>query len=83
MEIPFDPLPSSFQGWSNGLEFAQELEAWTHQYEQEVARPTAANDQYVRVYVDSGVSKMPRFVGMTIRKVLGESLDDVMRASLW
>ncbi|KAJ9426002.1 hypothetical protein QL093DRAFT_2586368 [Fusarium oxysporum] len=79
MEIPFDPLPSSSQGWRNGLEFAKELEAWTLRYEQEVARPTATNDQYVRVYVDSAFSRMPAFVGKTLRKYLGENLDDIMR----
>ncbi|KAF5024515.1 hypothetical protein F66182_3455 [Fusarium sp. NRRL 66182] len=82
MEIPFDVLPSSKQGWSNGLEFAKELEAWTLQYEEQVARPTATNDQYVRVYVDSAFSRMPAFVGRTLRKYLGENLDDVMRESL-
>lgn len=83
MEIPFDPLPHSKEGWSSGLQFAEELHAWTHQYEQEVARPTTTNDQYVRVYVDSAVSKMPEFVAANIRMVLAESLDDTMRASLW
>lgn len=83
MEIPFDPLPSSSQGWRNGLEFAKELEAWTLRYEQEVARPTATNDQYVRVYVDSAFSRMPAFVGKILRKYLGENLDDIMRESLW
>ncbi|KAL6912554.1 hypothetical protein FSST1_010314 [Fusarium sambucinum] len=82
MEIPFDPLPHSKEGWNSGLEFAQELNTWTHQYEQEVAQPTTTNDQYVRVYVDSAVSKMPKFVTATIRKILAESLDDTMRASL-
>ncbi|KAF4462825.1 hypothetical protein FALBO_10353 [Fusarium albosuccineum] len=82
MKIPFGPLPSSKHGWINGLVFAKELEAWTSQYEQEVARPTATGDQYVRVYVDSTVSRMPKFVGATIRKTLGESLDDVMRISV-
>jgi hypothetical protein len=83
MEIPFDPLPHSKGGWSNGLQFAEDLDFWTHQYEQEVARPTTTNDQYVRVYVDSAVSKMPEFVAATIRMILAESLDDTMRASLW
>lgn len=67
----------------NGLEFAEELEAWTHRYEEQVARPAGTNDQYVRVYVDSAFSRMPAFVGKTMRKALGESLDDIMRESLW
>ncbi|KAF5541667.1 hypothetical protein FPHYL_11754 [Fusarium phyllophilum] len=82
IKIPFGPLPSSKEGWSSGLEFFEELDAWTHKYEQEVARPTATNDRYVRVYVDSAVSKLSGLATVTIRKVLAESLDDIMRASL-
>ncbi|KAH6949741.1 hypothetical protein BKA56DRAFT_638770 [Ilyonectria sp. MPI-CAGE-AT-0026] len=82
MEIPFDPLPSTTVGWRDGLEFANELEAWTRGYEEEVAQPTSTNDEYVRVYVDSSFSRMPASVGKTVRKILAEHLDTVMRESL-
>ncbi|KAI0149874.1 hypothetical protein F4776DRAFT_672054 [Hypoxylon sp. NC0597] len=82
MNIPFDPLPSSKEGWRDGVHFAIELRDWTVRYEEEVAKPTATNDQYVRVYVDSAVSALPGFVGRTLRKTLGADLDDVMRTSL-
>ncbi|GKT52884.1 hypothetical protein ColTof4_13143 [Colletotrichum tofieldiae] len=32
MDIPFDPLPSSSEGWADGLHFAMELTDWTIQY---------------------------------------------------
>ncbi|CEN61553.1 hypothetical protein ASPCAL08207 [Aspergillus calidoustus] len=79
MGIPFDALPSSADGWKDGLHFAVELVQWTIRYEQEVARPTATNDQYVRVYVDSA---LPGFVRSSVRQMLGGDLDDVMRTSL-
>ncbi|CAG7962796.1 unnamed protein product [Penicillium nalgiovense] len=82
MGIPFDPLPSKIDGWKNGLHFAIELRDWTIQYEEEVAKPTATNDQYVRVYVDSALSSLPGFVRTSGRKMLGNDLDDVMRTSL-
>ncbi|KAK3938951.1 hypothetical protein QBC46DRAFT_155056 [Diplogelasinospora grovesii] len=82
MEIPYDPLPSCHEGWNDGLHFAQELRAWTVRYEEDVAKPTATNDQYVRVYVDSAVSSLPGFLRTTLRKTLGADLDDVMRESL-
>ncbi|OLN83312.1 hypothetical protein CCHL11_03129 [Colletotrichum chlorophyti] len=82
MGIPFDPLPSSKDGWRDGLHFAMELRDWTVGYEEEVARPTETNDQYVRVYVDSAVSSLPRPLRNTLRKLLGADLDDVMRTSL-
>lgn len=83
MGIPFDKLASSKEGWTNGLHFANELQEWTLRYEQEVAKPTATNDQYVRVYVDSALSSLPAFVRIAVRQMLGASLDNVMRTSLW
>ncbi|KAH6683485.1 hypothetical protein F5X68DRAFT_242281 [Plectosphaerella plurivora] len=82
MDIPLDPLPSSDQGWTDGLHFARELKQWTIEYEERVARPTETNDQYVRVYVDSAVSSLPGFVRTMLRGTLGMDLDDVMRESL-
>ncbi|KAJ5188979.1 hypothetical protein N7491_005301 [Penicillium cf. griseofulvum] len=66
----------------NGLHFAIELRDWTIQYEEEVAKPTATNDQYVRVYVDSALSSLPGCIQTSVRKMLGNDLDDVMRTSL-
>lgn len=83
MGISFEALPSCQAGWRDGMHFAVELRDWTVAYEEEVAKPTKTNDQYVRVYVDSAVASLPRFVGATLRKVLGADLDDVMRTSLW
>ncbi|KAJ5362355.1 hypothetical protein N7541_003199 [Penicillium brevicompactum] len=82
MGIPFDKLASCKKGWKNGLHFANELQDWTLRYEQEVAKPTATNDQYVRVYVDSALSSLPAFVCIAVRQMLGASLDNVMRTSL-
>lgn len=79
MGIPFDVLPSHAEGWKDGLHFALELRAWTIYYEETVARPTATNDQYVRVYVDSA---LPDFIKPVVRQMLGDDLDDVMRTSL-
>ncbi|KAL2810040.1 hypothetical protein BJX63DRAFT_434679 [Aspergillus granulosus] len=85
MLIPFDVLPSNFRadgegpGWSDGLHFAYELTQWTTRYEEQVAKPTATNDQYVRVYVDSA---LPWFLRPAVRQMLGADLDDCMRTSL-
>ncbi|KAL4921832.1 hypothetical protein BDW62DRAFT_208018 [Aspergillus aurantiobrunneus] len=79
MEIPFDVLPSNAEGWKDGLDFAMELAKWTVHYEEQVARPTATNDQYVRVYVDS---VLPGFIRPAVRQMLGADLDVVMRTSL-
>lgn len=83
MEIPYTLLPSSQTGWDNGLHFTEELRDWTIRYEDEVAKPQPTNDQYVRVYVDSVTSSMPKIATTTLRKVISSDLDDTMRASLW
>lgn len=83
MGIPFEPLPSKAKGWTDGLHFAVELRDWTVRYEEEVAKPTATNDQYVRVYVDSALSSLPSFIRRTARQMLGADLDNTMRTSLW
>ncbi|RDL30743.1 Uncharacterized protein BP5553_10088 [Venustampulla echinocandica] len=82
MEIPYTLLPSSQVGWDNGLHFAEELRDWTIRYEAVVAKPQPTNDQYVRVYVDSVTSNMPKLFTTLLRKVVGSDLDDTMRASL-
>ncbi|CAG7943226.1 unnamed protein product [Penicillium salamii] len=82
MGIPFDNLPSCKEGWTNGSHFAAELQDWTLRYEKEVAKPTATNDQYVRVYVDSALSSFPGFARTAVRQMLGANLDEVMRSSL-
>lgn len=79
MGIPFDVLPSKAEGWEDGVQFALELIRWTVQYEERVARFTATNDQYVRVYVDSA---LPGLVRPVVRRMLGAGLDEVMRLSL-
>ena len=83
MEIPFTSLPSSQVGWTDGLHFAQELQSWISKYEQAVAKPTTTNDQYVRVYVDSAASSMPKPLRILLRKIIAFDLDKTMRESLW
>jgi hypothetical protein len=81
MEIPFNLLPSHNE-WRDGVHFAEELNAWTHGYEEEVCVLTSTNDQYVRVYVDSALRSLPNQVRLLVRKLLGEKLDDTVRTSL-
>lgn len=83
MGIPFDLLSSEEKGWKDGLHFAMKLNDWTVRYEEEVAKPTETNDQYVRVYVDSAMSSLPSIIRTNVRQMLGADLDDVMRTSLW
>ncbi|KAK0707075.1 hypothetical protein B0T26DRAFT_656598 [Lasiosphaeria miniovina] len=83
MGIPLDALPSGAGGgWRDGAHFAAELRDWTVAYEEAVARPVPTGNQYVRVYVDSATSAMPRAVTTLVRKILGSNLDTTMRTSL-
>jgi hypothetical protein len=80
--ILFTPLPSSDQGWQDGVHFAEELRNWTIQHEVTAAKFAPTNDQYVRVYVDSAIDKFPKPIVTFVRKALGAELDDTMRKSL-
>lgn len=82
MGIPYSSMLTSKTGWQDGLQFGEELRAWTVRYEDAVARPVATNDQYVRVYVDSATSALPPAATMLLRKVVGFELNDTMRVSL-
>ncbi|KAI4864542.1 hypothetical protein F4820DRAFT_329599 [Hypoxylon rubiginosum] len=82
MLIPYSYLPSSAQGWTDGLHFANELYDWTVQYEERVAKPVATGDQYVRVYVDGATSTLPAPFTSFLRKVVAFDLDETMRISL-
>lgn len=82
LKIPYDALPSHGTGWRDGLHFATELADWVLRYEEEVARPSAPSEQYVRVYVDAAVASLPGFVGRTLRKKLASDMNDVMARSL-
>ncbi|KAF2966329.1 hypothetical protein GQX73_g7279 [Xylaria multiplex] len=82
MLIPYSPLPSSAQGWTDGLHFANELYDWTIQYEELVAKPVPTGDQYVRVYVDGAAAALPAPFTSFLRKVIAFDLDETMRISL-
>lgn len=82
MDIPFDALPSAKGGWRDGRHFAQELVEWTMRYEEEVCRFTPQSRSYVEVYVDSATARLPKFVGVLVRKMLGFELHGPMRESL-
>ncbi|CAI6098696.1 unnamed protein product [Clonostachys chloroleuca] len=82
LDIPFDPLSSSEEGWRDGVHFAMDLRDWTIKYEEAVAVPNGPSVQYVHAYVDSAFLSMPKWVGATMRKALGADLDDTMRSSL-
>ncbi len=82
MLIPYSPLPSSAQGWTDGLHFANELYDWTIQYEELVAKPVPTGDQYVRVYVDGATAALPAPFTSFLRKVVAFDLDETMRISL-
>ncbi|KAF9878045.1 hypothetical protein CkaCkLH20_04621 [Colletotrichum karsti] len=82
LKIPYDVLPSSREGWADGLHFANELSDWVVRYEEEVAKPSEQTNQYVSVYVDAAVSSLPNFVRTTLRKTLASDMNNVMVQSL-
>lgn len=62
MSIPYDALPSSSTGWCNGLEWLDELEAWSQEYEVENMVPSPSNRTLALATVDIGLTNVPRFL---------------------
>lgn len=45
MEITYEQLPSSGKGWQDGLHWLQEVEEWSHSYEEGHMVPADSNRQ--------------------------------------
>ncbi|EAU31828.1 conserved hypothetical protein [Aspergillus terreus NIH2624] len=58
--ISFDDLPSGKTGFRDGLHFLQELTEWSHKYEEEHMKPSAANKEVADKTMDVLVYALPK-----------------------
>lgn len=82
MNIPYDELPSSTVGWTDGTQFAEELAQWVEQYEARVAVNTPSNSAFVNRYIETKTGNMPSAIKPLLRRVVAADLDDIMRESM-
>jgi hypothetical protein len=69
MNIPYGRLPSYKAGWQNGLEWLDELKAWSREYEAEHMVPSPTNRTVAMATIDIGLTNVP-----AILKPLGQEL---------
>jgi hypothetical protein len=62
MDIPYSRLRSAADGWTTGLEWLNELEAWSEQYEALHMVPSPANKTLALATMDMGLTNIPAFL---------------------
>lgn len=82
LEIDFTVLPSSSQGWENGLHFSRELAHWTEQYQADVAKLTYSTRALTERFLSVAPYNTPGLFRPYVRQKLSQELDDVMRESM-
>jgi len=70
MDIPYDKLPSSTTGWRDGLQWLEELEAWSKVYEDQHRVPDEHNKTLTRSTIEIALTNVPRaFHGLSLQFV--------------
>lgn len=82
MRIPYTALPSHEEGWTNGQQFARELEGWVGEYEAKVAVNTPSNSAFVKRYIEAKIGKARPALKRLLKRALAADLDDTMRESM-
>ncbi|KAJ9652114.1 hypothetical protein H2198_008642 [Neophaeococcomyces mojaviensis] len=82
MNIQFDVLPGSRTGWTDGLQFYRELDAWAKQYEEKHMVPhkdnynTAIKSKYLLF------STIPSFMHSFAGQLISAAMDDRLREAV-
>lgn len=59
MSIPYTLLEHNKQGWTDGLHWLEDLEAWSLQYEKAYMVPAESNNKLARITLDLALYKLP------------------------
>ena len=82
MEISYDKLPSSSDGWRDGLDWLQELMVWCTAYEEAHMLPAKPNKRLSDAQLDILLPKWPAWLSRVAHKtaiiLLGERLRQSM-----
>ena len=79
MEIDFSQLPSYRQGWSNGLQWLQEVQAFSEQYEAEHMFPASTNNMLALAYLDLIFLNIPSRLKTLGKQVISFIVADRLR----
>lgn len=82
MSIPYTSLSSAKTGWSNGLHWLTELEAWSHAYEVQNMLPCSSNHKLALATIDIGLTNVPQFLKPLGLKFAAALLDQRLRKAM-
>ncbi|KAL5356089.1 67 kDa myosin-cross-reactive antigen family protein [Aspergillus floccosus] len=80
--INIDDLPSGKTGFRDGLHFLEELTAWSHKYEEEHMKPSAANKEVADKTMDVLVYAMPKPLKPVGIKFASCMMDERLRTAM-
>ncbi|GAO15346.1 uncharacterized protein UV8b_07095 [Ustilaginoidea virens] len=82
MGISYSPLPSGARGWQNGLEWLEELETWSKQYEIQHMTPSTSNTALAISALNVVLTNVPRMVKPVAAQFAVASFSPRLRTAL-
>lgn len=82
MKIEYTVLPGSQRGWKNGLQFYEELDRWSKDYENTNMVPHRNNYLTAVETRNLLLLTIPPFLHAAVRGVLAAGLDDLLREAI-
>lgn len=84
MDVSYSNLPSSIPGWKDGLQWLDELEAWSLQYEGEYMVPAITNKQLADSHLEIISINVPAILLGPCKKMISVLLGERLRkAMMW
>ena len=82
MGIPFEKLRSGREGWIDGLQWLEEMNEWSAEYEKRVMVPDKNNHKIAEQTVAILLYSIPRFAKGIGRKIVSALMDDRLRRAM-
>ncbi|KAI0976959.1 hypothetical protein F4678DRAFT_415115 [Xylaria arbuscula] len=82
LQITYSQLPSVQSGWSDGLHWLEELEAWSRQYEAGHIRPDDSNASLAESTVNLALYKVPSMFKPLARQAMALLLSHRLREAM-
>ena len=84
MDISYSKLPSSIAGCKDGLQWLNELEAWSIEYEEAYMVPAVTNNQLADSHLDIICINVPASLLTSCKKVVSVIVGErVRKAMMW
>ena len=82
MEISYEKISSGGEGWVDGLQWLEELAAWSEEYERECMVPAETNKKTANETVEILLWNMPSLLKPFGKKIVSVLMDDRLRTAM-